>query len=457
MSITKTLCVLSLCAAIFLGCSSENETATPPTTNDGTTTFRITLTNAANYLATHIFNTPDGDAMAGPLDAVDDSYSIEFAAVPGAKLSFATMSAATNDHFFAPDGDGIDLFDGNGDPIGATAAEDITDQVELWDAGTEEEDASTIATEPGGADAGDPDDDDTVRSVATDVSADLSVELEYDDGTKMFTLTLTREGTAIITPGLVVIHTQADPLFKVGEADRGNGLERIAEAGVPTDLNMWFNEEGNANAPLRLASSLTPLSPGVAYTFSSDSDPSFTQGEAVGSDTGLEGLAEDGDNQPLFDYLTAQNVTVAKSSEAGGAGPGSTLTFELDAKVGEKLGLATMFVESNDWLIATNNAGIDLFDSDDMPIEGSEGGARLYLYDMGTEVDEPVGQGDNQPARSDAANTGDADTNTSTRRVESIDDVQFGKGVINSTAGVVAYEDPRGGYNLVSINIEVVP
>ncbi|KKL45544.1 hypothetical protein LCGC14_2354640, partial [marine sediment metagenome] len=43
------------------------------------------------------------------------------------------MLAATNDVFFAPKDEGIALFDENGNPISG----DITDQVYLWDAGTE--------------------------------------------------------------------------------------------------------------------------------------------------------------------------------------------------------------------------------------------------------------------------------------------------------------------------------
>ena len=43
------------------------------------------------------------------------------------------MLAATNDLFFAPGENGISLYDDNGEPISA----EITDQIYLWDAGTE--------------------------------------------------------------------------------------------------------------------------------------------------------------------------------------------------------------------------------------------------------------------------------------------------------------------------------
>ena len=46
---------------------------------------------------------------------------------------FATTLAATNDLFYGPDGGGIALFDANDTPISG----DITDQISLWDTGSE--------------------------------------------------------------------------------------------------------------------------------------------------------------------------------------------------------------------------------------------------------------------------------------------------------------------------------
>ena len=52
---------------------------------------------------------------------------------PGERLVFAAMFAQSNDLFYAPDPNGIDLFDGAGKPRTGALAEAIT----LWDAGTE--------------------------------------------------------------------------------------------------------------------------------------------------------------------------------------------------------------------------------------------------------------------------------------------------------------------------------
>lgn len=60
-------------------------------------------------------------------------YQFSFDASPGDALSFATMLAATNDVFFGPKATGIALFDAGGLPISG----DISDQISLWDTGSE--------------------------------------------------------------------------------------------------------------------------------------------------------------------------------------------------------------------------------------------------------------------------------------------------------------------------------
>ncbi|MEI9947909.1 MAG: spondin domain-containing protein [Pseudomonadota bacterium] len=83
-------------------------------------------------LAGAIFNTPTGASAPGPI-LPGSKYEFSFQASPGDALSFATMLAATNDVFFGPKATGIALFDTSGAPISG----DISDQISLWDAGTE--------------------------------------------------------------------------------------------------------------------------------------------------------------------------------------------------------------------------------------------------------------------------------------------------------------------------------
>ncbi|MDE2811364.1 MAG: spondin domain-containing protein [Gemmatimonadota bacterium] len=79
-----------------------------------------------------VFTTPVGADGPGPLTP-GNAYEFTFVARPGDRLSFATMYVQSNDLFLAPGETGIALFTDDGLPISG----DITDQIGLWDAGTE--------------------------------------------------------------------------------------------------------------------------------------------------------------------------------------------------------------------------------------------------------------------------------------------------------------------------------
>jgi len=79
-----------------------------------------------------VFNTPVGEVSPGPL-LPGGSYEFTFSALPGERLSFATMFVQSNDLFYAPRDAGIFLFDDTNTPIQG----DITSEIFLWDAGTE--------------------------------------------------------------------------------------------------------------------------------------------------------------------------------------------------------------------------------------------------------------------------------------------------------------------------------
>ena len=172
----------------------------------------------------------------------------------------------------------------------------------------------------------------------------------------------------------------------------------------------------------------------------------------------MEEIAEDGNNGPIFDYISTQlGIPVASSDQTSNVGPGESLTFTLeDVPVGYRFSYNTMMVSSNDWFLSYNNVGYPLFEENGTPKSGTGASIRSYLYDAGTEVDQVVGFGADQAGRQAGPNTGAADDNNLTRRVTQIDDVQFGKGVIASPAGVVYYADPRGGYNMVVVTIEPI-
>ncbi|MFH6603815.1 spondin domain-containing protein [Maribacter algicola] len=423
-----------------------------------TTSFNVTITNVVNYLNAIVFNTHNAATEPGPIPDAGCFYSIDFKALPpGGKLSFATMSVVSNDWFFAPRAEGISLFE-NGMPVTG----DVTDQVYLWDAGVEEEDPATRTSEPDGATAGAPDDDDSVRIVTTEVSNFIKVYLSYDEATSYFTLKIenvrgnkVETDPIVITPGIIVIHAQDNALFTEGEKDRGLGLAKIAVQGNPSDLHGWFTESGTDGTPLRLSSSFTVLSPGIVYAFNSESDPIFMEGEPMLDGSGIEELAEDGNSGVMYDHIANDlMLPVAKSNEMMPIGPGGSLTFTIEVPEGYKLGYNTMFVFSNDWFLAHGNSGFPLFSEDGTPISGYGATEKTYLYDAGTEVDQTVGMGPDQAPFQSGPNTGAEDDNNLIRRVMEINDMQYGKGTISSPAGVAGHGDPRGGYNLVKVLVE---
>lgn len=89
------------------------------------------VSQAAPYLQSGVFNTPQGDMEPGPA-IPGKSYTFSFHSAAGNKLSFATMFVKSNDLFIAPNDQGIELF-----PNGSALSGDITDSILLWDVGTE--------------------------------------------------------------------------------------------------------------------------------------------------------------------------------------------------------------------------------------------------------------------------------------------------------------------------------
>ncbi len=461
---------LSVLAGLTIGLSScnddDNESVAQSNnivqegeTSVATTKFNVTIRNTVNFLNTIVFNTPYGETSPGPNPEVGGKYKVTFKAVPGTKLSFATMNAKSNDWFYAPVESGIELFNEAKEPITG----DVTGKVYLWDSGTEEEDMATqAAVNPN---TGAPDDDTNVRAVKISVVEDMKAELAYDSTSKEFTLTLTNllggENGIVLTPGLVVLHAQEAPLFRRGTADLGYGLKEIAEDGNPSVLYDWFKKEGtNAGALLRMSASLAKFSPALVYAFDGSNeakDPFFTQGEAAKTNSGLEELAEDGDRKVAYNYIKNElGIPVAKSNETEPIGPGEEFTFTLEVPTNNnyKFTMLSMFVPSNDWFISHNTAGLDLFDGDGNPMTYTNAGTKLYLYDAGTEIDEPVGAGEYQVVSQSGPNSGPADSNTAIRRVASLEDGQFGKGIVSGgSPGVVWKNDSRGGYNLIEIDI----
>jgi hypothetical protein len=386
------------------------------------TTFEVRIENVNavyDFTSSGVFNTPVGAGAPGPL-ASGSAYEFEFSAAPGSRLSFATMFVQSNDLFYAPDGDGIEVYDAAGMPLTG----DITDQVYLWDAGTEINQEPGLgadqAPRQGGADAGAADPNNQVRMAENmfgnlpAVDDAIEVTLTHQGDTRFLirienvsaanTLMTSDGGVApvLLAPGVWTVGGDADALFTEGQADRNQGLEGLAEDGSVSTLL------GVVEARTGLTS---PIAPGV-WAVHTGTSVLFVSGR-TDPGQGLEALAEDGDPGALSSAV-ASRTDVASSgafnTPEGAAGPapafpGDSYVFTVTAMPGDRLSFATMYVQSNDLFFAPAEAGIALFDSGGMAETGDITGM-ILLWDAGTEVNEEPGIGLNQAPRQSGANTG---------------------------------------------------
>jgi hypothetical protein len=115
--------------------------AGPPTGFDGQPGLIDELRNATGVVTAGAFtpentvadpNDPTGEVPGAPPIAPGGAFEFEVNATQGQRLSFATMFVPSNDLFFAPGSEGISFWE-DGNPVSG----DVTDQVTLWDAGTE--------------------------------------------------------------------------------------------------------------------------------------------------------------------------------------------------------------------------------------------------------------------------------------------------------------------------------
>ncbi len=156
----------------------------------------------------------------------------------------------------------------------------------------------------------------------------------------------------------------------------------------------------------------TPFAPGV-WVLHSEPGPLFIKGEAD-KGYGLEALAEDGDPSALAEALNGMGLHAGVfNTPVGADGPGVVLpggAYEFEVKATPDtpyLSFATMFVQSNDLFVGPGEAGIALFDMDGMAMEGMQDvTADLELWDAGTEFNEEPGVGPDQAPRQSGANTG---------------------------------------------------
>ena len=224
------------------------------------------------------------------------------------------------------------------------------------------------------------------------------------DGATGFTVTIqnNNDSTTPLAPGVWVVHSSAGPLFTDGVADSGDGLEGLAEDSTPGDLAAALAADTGVNGV---------LAPGV-WAVHSVAEPLFTDGAADRGD-GLEGLAEDGNAADLAAVLADQSGvagsgvfnTPVGADGSGPAEPGASYEFTISARPGAWLSFATMFVQSNDLFYAPDDTGIALWDADGNALDGDIT-SQILLWDAGTEVNQAPGIGPDQAPRQSGPNTG---------------------------------------------------
>ncbi len=417
-------------------CNSDDDNGSPMVPEP--VTFQVSITNVSSPLPFYqsgTFNTPVGENDPGPLlPGSGDSYAFSFQAgtnyLPGAvpKLTFLTMLVASNDLFIAPAAEGLPLYDASGNPVNG----DITDQLYLWDAGTEVNKAPGSSDQPGPGNepAGSGDDEGGSVTLLGGTEGPIDVEITTDSGTETFSypsldelvrVSISNTGTIFtvtienlsassnvpspLSPGGYVVHVNDDPLYVPGEAARDNGVEEIAEDGIVSEMAAFVAPETGL---------INPISPGI-WAVHDSGNPLFTEGMSDYGD-GLEAIAEDGDASELGAVITAvSGVSSGGTFGTAPAGPGGVYTFTFDAVPGDRLSMATMFVQSNDWIFSFDGEGIPLFTSG-VPVSGDIS-SMVMIFDVGTETDQYPGSGPDQAIRQSGPDTGAPDEDNTVREI----------------------------------------
>ena len=320
-----------------------------------------TMMNDSDVIMAGAFNTPDGANEPGPAFP-GGAYRFEVEAMPGDKLSLATMLGQTNDAFVASKLDGVALFDNAGMPLNQELALDV------WDAGTEANEAPGMGPNQ------------APRQAGPNTGAAESGVRVYTDSTRALPL--------------------AQEVVKASVRRQGNGFMISLE-----------NVSGRAV--------VSPVSPPLFATHTNGATL-FTTGERAPQ--GLEALAEDGNPMELADALKndgAFGSVQTLTDVAGPVRPGEmreamvtpTATFT-------HFSLATMIGRTNDAFIS-NAGAVALVENGRLrsarAVE-ADLNAALAVFDAGTEANQAPGVGSNIAPNQAAPNTGPRDADDTVRR-----------------------------------------
>lgn len=327
--------------------------------------------------------------------------SIRFSAGKGQALSFATMYGWSNDLFFAPANPGIALFDESGMPVEGDVSAQIRlwdNGTRVNQApGMSVDHPGAVENEPVMEVSG----TDMQGNNYLPASQLMKGTLAYE-GNSVFTFTISNisGGTANETPfspGVWAVSNllggnllSATPIYESAKPT-ANGLTMLAEAGDNSTLSAYLNDQTKI---------FTPLSPVLIVVYSGMENPLYKLGEKDRG-KGLADIAQTGDatalEQFLMTYPGVKKVYVAKAAATTvllpflGDDAGGSIEQRIEYSAGDKITFATMFGYSNDWFYSFGDEGVSAAASGDLS-------DKVKLLDNGTAVDQYPGAGNSQGA-----------------------------------------------------------
>jgi len=385
LSLILSLALLS----VFTACNDDDQPEEPITGM-----FTVTVENVSepyDFFESGVQAVPDGAMAAGPATP-GNSFTFSFHAGKNHKLSFATMYGTSNDLFYAPDGMGIALYD-NGTPLEGDITAWVKLWDAGTEVNEEPGVGPNTGPQQSGPNTG-PDENGTVREISNvmdgftypTVADNLKATLSYD-GNSMFTLKIDvlAGSTTPLSPVAWVVHTTENPLFTENMADYGNGLEGLAEDG---------NAPGLADYLIMHSGYVSPVAPVLWVLHDKNEMPVFTA-DAPDYGQGLEKLAETGDPSDLYSAVMGEGYETGVAnikegaSSAGPLFPGEKYMFSFEAQEGDYFSLASMLGASNDIFFGFGDTGIALFNG--ATALSGDLTSSIMLWDAGTEVNEYPG------------------------------------------------------------------
>ncbi|WP_126246123.1 spondin domain-containing protein [Chitinophaga rhizosphaerae] len=399
----KSVLLLATSVSLLAACHKDDDM---PMMKEKTVMVENVL-QAKNLVESGAFVGP-GKPGTPPVVFPGQEVAFSFSAGKGQAVSFATMYGWSNDLFFAPANPGIALYDAMGKPLEGDVSGQLrlwdngsrvnqSPGASVTHPGTPE---SKPVAEVGAADA--------QGNTYLPASSLMKCMLKYD-GNSRFTLTIRNVsgGTANETPfspGVWAVSNilggnllNGMPLYESGKPS-ANGLTPLAESG---------NNQMLAEYAAMQTGILTPLSPILIVVYRGNENPLFMVGEKDRG-KGLADLAQKGDASKLESSLKlvagVRHVYVAKAANTGvllpvlGQSAGGSISQRISFEPGDRVTFATMFGYSNDWFYSFGADGI---------MAGVAGNQtdKVTLYDNGTAVDQYPGAGNSQGAFGGAPQT----------------------------------------------------